>query len=306
MLLQHEEQHNETMLLILHLLAAKQSSSLPDALPKGERKPPSRMKGDSVLVPGGLFLMGSNDDTMTLDNERPQHPVKTDAFLIDRYPVTNGEFLQFILAGGYRNPTWWTAEGWQWRTQNNIEHPLYWRKNQEGKWVESCFSYVRPLALEHPVMCVSWYEADAYARSVGKRLPTEAEWEKAASWDPQMNKKLSYPRGNERPEMHLCNFNDTHHGTTAVGQYAESCSPYGCHDMLGNVWEWTSTWFHPYPGFAAYPYEGYSMPYFDQQHRVLKGGSWATRRHVLRATFRNWYNPWVREIFAGFRCAKDV
>ncbi len=306
MLLQHEEQHNETMLLILHLLAAEQRSPHSDALPQEESKTPSRVRDDLVLVPGGPFLMGSNDDTTTLDNERPQHAVEVETFLIDRYPVTNGEFLQFILAEGYNNPAWWTADGWQWRKQNNIEYPLYWRKRAGREWTEVGLARPRPLALEHPVMCVSWYEADAYARFVGKRLPTEAEWEKAASWDAQRHKKLLYPWGEEQPEARRCNFSDSNRGTTAVGRHPEGCGPYGCFDMLGNVWEWTSTWFHPYPGFIAYPYEGYSMPYFDQQHRVLKGGSWATRCHVLRPTFRNWYNPWVREVFAGFRCAKDV
>jgi iron(II)-dependent oxidoreductase len=304
MLLQHEEQHNETMLLILQLLAAEQDLPFsPSPLRRGE--PVSLLSKEMVFIPGGAFLMGSNDDTTTLDNERPQHAVEIAPFLIDRSPVTNDEFLQFILAGGYDNPACWAPDGWQWRKQHGIEHPLYWRK-RAGGWTEVGLTHSRPLAPEHPVMCVSWYEADAYARFVGKRLPTEAEWEKAASWDAQRHKKFLYPWGAEQPEARRCNFGDMNRGTTAVGRYAEDCSPYGCFDMLGNVWEWTSTWFHPYPGFIAYPYEGYSVPYFDQQHRVLKGGSWATRRHVLRPTFRNWYQPWVREIFAGFRCAKDA
>jgi formylglycine-generating enzyme required for sulfatase activity len=153
---------------------------------------------------------------------------------------------------------------------------------------------------------VSWYEADAYARWLGKRLPCEEEWEKAASWDPERAEKRPYPWGEREPDPSTCNCDAAGEGTTGVGQYAAGRSPYGCEDMLGNVWEWTATWFQPYRGFAAFPYEGYSVPYFDRQHRVLRGGSWATRRHVLRPTFRNWYQPWVREIFAGFRCAKDL
>jgi ergothioneine biosynthesis protein EgtB len=307
MLLQHEEQHNETMLLILQLLAATRMPPAPGPpTPTRGKDNSPRTRDDMVLVPRGPFLLGSDDATVTLDNERPQSLIDLPPFLIDRFPVTNGEFLRFVRAGGYHNPSWWTPEGWQWREQSRVEHPLYWRQTPGGEWTEIGLTPARLLPLDHPVSNVSWYEADAYARFAGKRLPTEAEWEKAAVWDPDRNRKLPYPWGEEQPDGHHCNFNATVGGTTAVGRYAEYQSPYGCADTLGNVWEWTSSWFRPYPGFAAYPYEGYSVPYFDQQHRVLRGGSWATRRHVLRPSFRNWYHPWVREVFAGFRCAKDV
>lgn len=264
MLVQHEEQHNETILLILRLLAAERydtgrqrpcRSGLREDQPTGEKQ-------EMVLMPAGPFLMGSNHRGATLDNERPQHVVQVDDYLIDRCPVTNREFLRFVAAGGYASPQWWSTEGWQWREQQQIQHPLYWRRQATGGWGEIGTEAISPLALDQPVMCVSWYEADAYARFIGKRLPTEAEWEKAA--------------------VH------------------EALARVGC------VWEWTATWFHPYPGFVAHPYQGYSVPYFDNQHRVLRGGSWATRPHVRRYTFRNWYQPWVREIFAGFRCAQDV
>jgi ergothioneine biosynthesis protein EgtB len=205
--------------------------------------------------------MGSNDISCTLDNERQQHTVNVAAFLIDSFPVSNSDFLRFIKSGGYHAQQWWAPAGWQWREEHCIEHPLYWRQERQGQWREITLTGARPLALDQPVICVSWYEADAYARFVGKRLPTEAEWEKAAS-----------------------------------EQYLQES---------GHAWEWTSSWFHPYPGFAAHPYEGYSLPYFDQQHRVLRGGSWATQPHVRRTTFRNWYQPWMREIFAGVRCVKD-
>lgn len=278
MLLQHEEQHTETMLLIVRLLAAErydagiedkhwswlqesEQASLPEALLLGEREPACE-KGEMMFVPAGPFLMGSNHRSTTLDNERPQYAVEVDEYLIDRCPVTNQEFLQFVTAGGYESPKWWSAEGWRWRERHQVQHPLYWRRQDTGNWVEIGKEAVSPLALERPVMSVSWYEADAYARCSGKRLPTEAEWEKAA-----MSGVLA---------------------------------------MTGWVWEWTSTWFHPYPGFTAHPYQGYSVPYFDNQHRVLRGGSWATRPHVRRHTFRNWYHPWVREIFSGFRCIRDV
>jgi ergothioneine biosynthesis protein EgtB len=314
MLLQHEEQHQETMLIILRLFAAERYDKERDHQHPGEGERDSSACGlrmtdhqdHMVLVSAGSFVMGSDDVACTLDNERPQHEVFVPAFLIDRYPVTNAEFLQFVAGGGYYEQSCWTPEGWQWREQNRVEHPLYWRKQRAGGWVEIGLKGVYALAPRNPVQCVSWYEADAYARWSGKRLPTEEEWEKAASWSAERSEKLFYPWGKHEPDTSRCNFNAHAEDTTPVDQYPTEHGPYGCADMLGNVWEWTATWFQPYPGFIAFPYEGYSVPYFDQQHRVLRGGSWATRRQVIRATFRNWYQPGVREIFAGFRCAKNL
>ncbi len=270
MLLQHEEQHNETILLIRQLFAAdsyKQGlvekglsahAAVQTPLCFGE----SNAQPEMALVPAGPFLMGSDDAVRTLDNERPRHEVAVMPFVIDRTPVCNGDFLRFVEAGGYHTSALWRAEGWQWRIRHEIESPLYWRQFPDTGWVELGYTGVHPLERQQPVKSVSWYEADAYARFVGKRLPTETEWEKAAAL--------------------------------------------GVLEGVGSVWEWTSTWFAPYPGFIAHPYEGYSVPYFDNQHRVLRGGSWATRPQVKRTTFRNWYHPWVQAIFAGVRCAQDV
>ena len=356
MLLQHEEQHQETMLIILRLLAAERYDKERNAqgeserchsepksfdfaqdklcggeesLSPGEGKrassagvyPFDRLRAgseqgrgslsmtdqqnDMVLIPAGSFVMGTNNLALTLDNERPRHNVFVPAFLIDRYPVTNADFLQFVMSDGYHQRPCWTPEGWQWREQNRIEHPLYWHK-QRGGWVEIGLKGAQALAPRNPIQCISWYEADAYARWSGKRLPTEEEWEKAASWNAERNEKFFYPWGKHEPDTSICNFNAQAKGTTPVDRYPTGRSSYGCYDLLGNVWEWTATWFQPYPGFVAFPYEEYSAPYFDQHHRVLRGGSWATCRQVIRATFRNWYQPEVREIFAGFRCAKDL
>lgn len=270
MLLQHEEQHSETIVLIKQLLAAdKQAQTMPAPLRRDAIKSdpgnsaPTDVRASSAMafIPGGEFFMGSDDQARTLDNERPRHERWVAAFAIDRWPVTNAEYERFVEAGGYRNRSFWSEEGWRWREQAGVEQPLHWRRAANG-WREISASGAHSLMPEQPVSCVSWYEAEAYARCVGKRLPTETEWEKAAS-----------------------------------GKVLEGC---------GAVWEWTSTWFAPYPGFVAHPYEGYSVPYFDERHRVLRGGSWATRPHVKRLTFRNWYYPWVREIFAGFRCAADA
>ncbi|MGE0825571.1 MAG: SUMF1/EgtB/PvdO family nonheme iron enzyme [Candidatus Binatia bacterium] len=265
MVLQHEEQHLEIMTLIRQLLVADRCGE--ERIATASRPTENTCQGDAspaeemVHVPAGPFLMGSNELGLTLDNERPQHEVTVGGFYVQRFPVTNEAFLQFIDQGGYRTRAWWSPEGWTWREQQHIVQPLYWRKHSNGGWSEIRGDEVAPLVGRQPVSCISWYEADAYARSLGLRLVTEVEWEKAAK----------------------------------TGRLAR----------VGEVWEWTSTWFAPYGGFAPHPYEGYSVPYFDQQHRVLRGASWATQPHVRRPTFRNWYQPWVREIFAGVRCAAD-
>ena len=278
MLLQHEEQHTETVLLILNLLAARRFDAgdgrtfSAQAAPR-RSPPPQAGRTTMVRIPAGAYRMGSDDSARTLDNERPARQVRLKEFWIDPTPVTNADFLEFMDAGGYQNPAWWSQQGWHWREAHHIAHPLYWRpRSTQGHWLEITPFGVSPLDPAQPVRGVSWYEAEAYTRCVGKRLPTEAEWEKAAWWEAASKSELASPR-------------------------------FG---LLGGVWEWTNTWFHPYPGFQAFPYDGYSVPYFDQHHRVLRGGSWATRRHVLRPTFRNWYHPGMRAVFAGLRCAKDA
>lgn len=283
MLLQHEEQHTETILLILNLLAARRFdmgdgvSFSASAVPR--RSPPPRSDQTTMIrIPAGAYSMGSDDGAHTLDNERPAQQVWLEEFWIDPTPVTNADFLEFMDAGGYQNPAWWSREGWRWREEHYITHPLHWRSgNGQGRWLEIDPFGVAPLDPAQPVRCVSWYEAEAYACCVGKRLPTEAEWEKAVWWDAERQAAAAQ---SDPPESGL--------------------------GLLGGVWEWTHTWFHPYPGFQAFPYDGYSVPYFDQHHRVLRGGSWVTRRHVLRPTFRNWYHPGMQAVFAGLRCAKDA
>jgi len=158
---------------------------------------------------------------------------------------------------------------------------------------------------DHPVCGVSYYEAEAYATFVGKRLPTEHEWERAACWDAEGRRRGLYPWGDSWPQATVANFGGTAAMTTPVGKFSPGATDTGCHDLLGNVWEWTTSWFEGYPGFRAFPYRGYSEVYFDRQHRVLRGGSWATRPWAMRGPLRNWYHPYIREIFAGFRCVSD-
>ncbi|MBM0740776.1 SUMF1/EgtB/PvdO family nonheme iron enzyme [Phormidium sp. CLA17] len=287
-LLQHESQHCETIALVLAIKAtqetAQSSSFISYPLPP---IPDSAM----VQIPAGAFEMG-HEAIAALDNERPSHRVNLGAYWIDQYPVTCEQYRLFMQADGYKTAAYWSVEGWQWLQQRPVTQPFYWSDDS------ACDL--------HPVCGVSWYEAEAYANFVGKRLPTEAEWEKAAAWKSAAQPPLIYPWGDEALSPSLCNYGHVIGQTTPVNTYPQGVSPFSCHDMLGNVWEWTSSWFKGYPDFASYPYQGYSQVYFDDQHRVLRGGSWATRSWALRNTFRNWYHPHVREIFAGFRCAQDA
>ncbi|NER79618.1 MAG: ergothioneine biosynthesis protein EgtB [Leptolyngbya sp. SIO1D8] len=290
-ILQHESQHAETATMILELHRWSQSGSwVQQSIPQQPSPLSSAALGSTdnmVLIPGGEFEMGNNS-LDALDNERSTHRVQVADYWCDRTPVTMADYARFMAAGGYQNSQWWHPKGWAWVQQHGIIQPLYWRN--DSVWEKT------------PVCGVSWYEADAYSCFVGKRLPTEAEWERAASWHPEQNQQHPYPWGSTQPTASRGNFGSERGHMTPVGAYPAGRSATGCDDLLGNVWEWTGTWFEKYPDFIAYPYPGYSQVYFDRAHRVLKGGSWATRPWVLRSTFRNWYHPWVRQLFAGFRC----
>ena len=292
-LTQHESQHCEIIRMVLELVNGQQSivnsqQSIVNSQQSTVNSQQLNSLGEMVEIPAGECELGNNSMD-ALDNERLAHKIYLDSYWIDRYPVTCGEYQVFMEAGGYQNPQWWSVEGWEWLQTEGVIQPLYWNSDR--------------LQHNHPVYGVSWYEADAYSRFVGKRLPTEAEWEKAASWDVKANYHRTYPWGEDTPTPQYCNYDGFK--TTPVNAYPKGQSAYGLYDTLGNVWEWTASWFDGYKGFASYPYKGYSQVYFDQKHRVLKGGSWATRPWVLRASFRNWYYPQVRQIFAGFRCVRD-
>ena len=293
-LLQHESQHGETIALVLELMKRQEAGGRRQKA-GGRRQEPthplihsSTPHSPMICIPAGSFECG-NDPIDALDNERPVHRVYVETFWLDRTPVTCEQYEIFIAASGYQDSRWWSVEGWAWLQSAQVTQPLYWSDAADRA--------------HHPVCGVSWYEADAYARFVGKRLPTEAEWEKAASWNPIALQRQTYPWGELEPTANDCNCNHAVGHTTPVDAYPAGNSPYGCEDMLGNVWEWTASWFDRYAGFEAYPYRGYSQAYFDGQHRVLKGSSWATQPSSMRCAFRNWYHPHVREVLAGFRCA---
>jgi iron(II)-dependent oxidoreductase len=251
---QHEQQHAETMLATLNL---REGTEHPFRPTLSGSEPLSQ---EEAVVEGGPFVMGTDRHAGVYDNERPAHEVDVPSFWIDRAPVANADFLVFVEDGAYDDPRWWTEAGWDWRREANLEHPQFWRREGGGAWSRVRLGRREELPPGEPVQHVCWYEADAFARWAGKRLPTEAEWEKAA------------------PRL----------------------------ELVGEVWEWTSSDFVGYPGFRAFPYAEYSEVFFGTEYKVLRGGSWATHPSVARPTFRNWDFPIRRQIFAGFRCARDA
>ena len=320
-IIQHESQHCETVAFVLKMQGERGSAAdfvadltdVTDVTDVTDRvkKAAGRLITDSELpilnyplpithyqlpipnsaieITAGEFYMGS-DRIEALDNERSRHLCYLDKYAIDRYPVTCSQYRNFMDSDGYQNPQWWSTDGWKWLKVHLVDRPLYWSEN--------------PACNNHPVCGVSWYEAEAYCNFIGKRLPTESEWEKAASWDAVNQTQRIYPWGEESPNLSLCNHGNHLANTAPVDKFPKGASAVGCCDMLGNVWEWTASIFDAYPGFKSYPYTGYSQAYFDGEHRVLKGGSWATPPKTLRSSFRNWYYPGVRQIIAGFRCVQ--
>lgn len=300
MVLEHEYQHQETLAYLLQMLphSSKRNPECPRATDSNAIKEDSAM----VSVKGGRFILGGSGQ-FVYDNEEPVHSVELADFRIDRNLVTNGEFLEFLLDGGYENRALWSETGWAWKEANAIHCPQYWQPGEN--WQTKEMFTMEPLRLDYPVTGVSWHEADAYSRSVGRRLPTEAEWERAASWDAETSTKRRFAWGDKEPDTSVCNFGGHFNGPTQAGRFPGGASPVGCLDMSGNVWEWTATTFGPYPGFRAHPYPEYSELWFDGDHRVLKGGSWMTRAPLLRTSFRNFFRPGFRFAFAGFRCCSD-
>jgi iron(II)-dependent oxidoreductase len=274
------------------------------AVPEGGPLP-----GD-VPVPGGAFTLGATgEEPFVFDNEKWAHPVRVEPFSIARAPVTQAEYAAFVEDGGYRRQELWSEEGWSWREGEGAGGPLYWRRSEDGGWLRRHFDRWTPLEPHRPALHVNRHEVDAYCRWAGRRLPTEAEWEMAASWDPRAGRKRRYPWGDDPPAPERANLDwGAGHplpdgGCLDVGALPAGDSALGCRQMLGNTWEWTSTPFAPYPGFVADPYKEYSEPWFHT-HGVLRGGCWTTRSRMVHNTWRNFYRPERRDVWAGFRtCA---
>jgi gamma-glutamyl hercynylcysteine S-oxide synthase len=296
LVVQHEQQHVETLLATLNLRDAEYPFTDPD------RPLPDPSLPEEVLVEGGSFVMGT-DAHAPYDNERRAHDVDVPPFFIDTVPVTNAAYLRFVEEG-YGDPRWWDEAGWAWRQREGIEHPQFWRREGEGAWSRTRLGRREELPLEEPVQHVCWYEADAYSRWVGRRLPTEAEWEKAASWEAEGGKRR-FPWGEAPPDEQRANL-AVCWGPTAAGALPAGAGPSGALQLMGDVWEWTASDFRAYPGFEAYPYAEYSEVFFGDEYKVLRGGSWATHPAAIRTTFRNWDFPVRRQIFSGFRTARDA
>ena len=260
-----------------------------------------------VPVAGGEFFLGAHPgEAFVFDNEKWAHRTQLPAFSIARAAVTNSEFSEFVAAAGYQRREWWSNAGWEWRNSARANAPVYWIK-QEGKWLQRVYDQLAPLSPHVAVMHVNWYEAEAWCRWAGRRLPSEAAWEQAASAAPDDRAcagcKRTYPWGEDAPDDAHANLFGVCNAITDVAAFGAGDSAWGCRQMLGNVWEWTADWFDPYPGFVRDPYQEYSEPWFGN-HKVLRGGCFATSASLLRNTWRNFYTPERRDVFAGFRtCA---
>jgi iron(II)-dependent oxidoreductase len=300
MIVQHEQQHDETMLATHQLRAGAPVLHAPPAPRARDVAFPAE-----VLVPAGPFTMGTSTEPWALDNERPAHTVHVDAFFLDTVPVTNGQYQRFMSAGGYDNEKYWSEAGWAHRNEANLIAPRFWQRDGQG-WLRTRFGVVEPVPADEPVVHVCFYEAQAYANWAGKRLPTEAEWEKAARYDPATDRSRRYPWGDEDPGPEHANLGQRHLGPAPVGAYPAGAAPSGAQQLIGDVWEWTSSDFHGYPGFTVFPYPEYSKVFFGPDYKVLRGGSFGTDAAACRGTFRNWDYPIRRQIFAGFRCARDA
>ncbi len=303
----HENQHDETMLQALNLRDG------PALLDRGTPLPPGRpgVAGTSVLVPAGEFVLGVDaaSEPYSLDNERGAHVVDLPAFRIGRVPVTNREWADFIDDGGYEQRRWWSDGGWTYRQDAGLERPQFWNTG-ELAGTRTRFGHVEDIPPDEPVQHITYFEAEAYAAWAGARLPTEAEWEKACAWDPAVGARRRYPWGASQPTAQLVNLGGDALRPAPVGAYPDGASAYGAEQMLGDVWEWTSSPLRPWPGFKPMLYEQYSAPFFEGSgagdYKVLRGGSWAVAPSILRPSFRNWDHPIRRQIFSGVRLAWDA
>ena len=305
----HEDMHGETLTHIRQTLGYAAPTLSKSGGPQAPASPQQGFELHDVEIPGGTYSLGATADLpFVFDNEKWAHPVAVRPYRISATPVTVDEFRLFVEDGGYQQRELWSDEGWQWRLEAKAEHPVYWQRVGD-RWLWRQFDALGPLEPFQPMVHVNWYEANAYCTWAGRRLPTEAEWELAASGERAADgrgishQKRRYPWGDWVPSPEIANLDSAAMGCLDVRALPAGDSAFGCRQMIGNVWEWTADTFEAYPGFELDPYDTYSAPSFGQQ-KVLRGGCWATRSRLIRNTFRNFYTPDRNNIFAGFRtCA---
>ncbi len=299
MVVQHEEQHDETMYATLQLRYGPPVLLARGTLPAGRP-----IAGERVFVPGGPFVLGVDaaSEPFSLDNERPAHTVSVGPFWIGRVPVSNGQWREFMAEGGYQRQDLWSARGWEHRAAAGLKRPKFWTADGTRRR----FGIEEDVPADEPVQHVSYFEAEAFAIWAGARLPTEIEWEKACAWDPATSARRPWPWGAQAPTAGLANLGGAGLRPAPVGAYPAGASAYGAEQMIGDVWEWTSSDFAPWPGFMPMIYRAYSEPFFGGDYKVLRGGSWAVAPSTIRPSFRNWDHPIRRQIFAGVRLAWDA
>ena len=311
----HEMQHQELMIYDFQHYFNRFKSENDNYFPIKKRKKEEQEEPAAAIVekidkkmidiPGGIYEIGYNGKDFCYDNELPENKIYLNNFKIDNFPVSNEEFLQFIDDGGYNSYRYWLSDGWDLVVTENWTCPLYWHFDKDkGKWLKKDFRGVHEIVPDEPVVNVSYYEADAFAKWAHKRLPTEGEWEKAASWDENNKLKTIFPWGNSFPTSDRANLFESYlWRPSAVGSYPKGKSHYGCYQMIGDVWEWTSSEYVLYPGFNS-RFEEYTDKWAINQ-KVLRGGCFATSEKHIRNSYRNYFKPFERIVFAGFRCVKD-
>jgi iron(II)-dependent oxidoreductase len=301
-ILEHEAMHHETLLYMWQRLSHADKHRPDDGTPRiGDGAPTQEW----LEVPGGKVTLGVDrgDIPFGWDNEFPRCEATTAAFFVERFNVTNAQFLEFVAAGGYTDPRWWRAEDWTWVQREGMSHPLFWERSEHAWRWRGMFESV-PLPPAWPVY-VSYAEAAAYARWRGGRLMSEAEYQRAAYGSPSGERP--YPWGNVPPSSEHGIFDFSSWDPQPAGTHPAGRSAWGVDDLVGNGWEWTSTPFAPFPGFRPAPsYPEYSADFFDGEHLVMKGASPATAAELIRPTFRNWFRPRYPYVYATFRCVAET
>ena len=300
MAIHHECQHQELLVYDLqHLLGEQYKPAI-----KNQPQISSNIEKKSIKINEGLYNIGYSGKAYCYDIELPEHKTYLNDFQIDNLPVSNAEYLKFIEDGGYEDYSFWLSDGWDTVKKNEWVAPMYWEKEKD-EWVTRDFAGKRKINPDEPVCHVSFYEATAYCKWANKRLPTEAEWEKAALWNDEKKIKTEFPWGNEKPTQKNANLLESNiWNCCEVGSYENGKSSYGCYQMIGDVWEWTSSEFVGYPGFKS-GFDEYNDKWFTNQ-KVLRGGSFGTPSKSIRGSYRNFFRLDERWLISGFRCAENI